>query len=123
MISSERMRKLEVLVLARDVDAVLRYLGFAGCLQLIAEASQPRDLTPDERGIADLNAKVASLCRFLGVDTAPPAGSAPAVLDREKLTTRAQEMLDEAYQCPVDLVAHGIPHRVLGLHADQKEEP
>ena len=42
MISSERMRKLEVLVLARDVDAVLRYLGFAGCLQLIAEASQSR---------------------------------------------------------------------------------
>jgi zinc transport system ATP-binding protein len=33
-----------------------------------------------------------------------------------------QEMLDEAYHCPVDLVAHGIPHRVLGLHADKKED-
>jgi zinc transport system ATP-binding protein len=32
-----------------------------------------------------------------------------------------REMLDAAYHCPVDLVAHGIPHRVLGLHADKKE--
>jgi len=32
-----------------------------------------------------------------------------------------QEMLDEAYHCPVDLIAHGIPHRVLGLHVDKKE--
>jgi zinc transport system ATP-binding protein len=27
-----------------------------------------------------------------------------------------QPMLDAAYACPVDLVAHGIPHRVLGRH-------
>ncbi len=26
------------------------------------------------------------------------------------------EMLDMAYHCPVDLVAHGLPHRVLGDH-------
>jgi V/A-type H+-transporting ATPase subunit I len=96
MIATERMRKLEVLVLARDVDAVLRYLGFAGCLQLIAEASQARDLTPDERGIADLNAKVSSLCRFLGVEAAAPAGTPPPALDREELASRAQQMLDEA---------------------------
>ncbi|HOG16427.1 MAG TPA: ABC transporter ATP-binding protein [Syntrophales bacterium] len=30
-----------------------------------------------------------------------------------------QEMLDDAYHCPVDLVAHGVPHRVLKLHEDQ----
>jgi zinc transport system ATP-binding protein len=30
-----------------------------------------------------------------------------------------QEMLDAAYRCPVDLVAHGVPHRVLCRH----EEP
>ena len=28
------------------------------------------------------------------------------------------EMLDMAYQCPVDLIAHGIPHRVLPHHDD-----
>jgi zinc transport system ATP-binding protein len=26
------------------------------------------------------------------------------------------EMLEAAYQCPVDLIAHGIPHRVLNVH-------
>jgi zinc transport system ATP-binding protein len=30
-----------------------------------------------------------------------------------------QEMLDETYHCPVDLVAHGIPHRVLERHKDK----
>jgi zinc transport system ATP-binding protein len=27
-----------------------------------------------------------------------------------------QEMMDFAYHCPVDLVAHGVPHRVLSRH-------
>jgi len=27
-----------------------------------------------------------------------------------------QEMLEEAYQCPVELIAHGVPHRVLPPH-------
>ena len=26
------------------------------------------------------------------------------------------EMLETAYQCPVDLVAHGLPHRVFPSH-------
>ena len=26
------------------------------------------------------------------------------------------EMLEQAYQCPVDLIAHGVPHRVLADH-------
>jgi len=34
----------------------------------------------------------------------------------------SREMLDEVYHCPVDLVAHGIPHRVLGLHSVKKED-
>ncbi|MBN1662040.1 MAG: ABC transporter ATP-binding protein [Deltaproteobacteria bacterium] len=32
-----------------------------------------------------------------------------------------QEMMDFAYHCPVDLVAHGIPHRVLSRHEHEKE--
>ncbi|MGA1821023.1 MAG: metal ABC transporter ATP-binding protein [Thermoplasmatota archaeon] len=32
----------------------------------------------------------------------------------EPVITR--EMLEESYQCPVDLIAHGIPHRVLAPH-------
>ena len=30
-----------------------------------------------------------------------------------------QEMLNAAYRCPVDLVAHGVPHRVLCRHEDK----
>ena len=26
------------------------------------------------------------------------------------------EMLQQAYQCPIDLIAHGVPHRVLSTH-------
>jgi zinc transport system ATP-binding protein len=29
-----------------------------------------------------------------------------------------REMLDMAYQCPVDLIAHGLPHRVLPTHEE-----
>jgi zinc transport system ATP-binding protein len=29
-----------------------------------------------------------------------------------------QEMIDMAYQCPVDLIAHGLPHRVLPIHKE-----
>jgi zinc transport system ATP-binding protein len=30
-----------------------------------------------------------------------------------------QEMLDKAYHCPVDLIAHGVPHRVFPRHEDR----
>jgi zinc transport system ATP-binding protein len=29
-----------------------------------------------------------------------------------------QEMINMAYQCPVDLIAHGLPHRVLHMHKE-----
>lgn len=32
------------------------------------------------------------------------------------------EMLEAAYQCPVDLIAHGMPHRVLDLHPAEEAE-
>ncbi len=30
-----------------------------------------------------------------------------------------QQMLDSAYQCPVDLIAHGVPHRVFHDHRER----
>ena len=30
-----------------------------------------------------------------------------------------QEMIDTAYECPVDLIAHGLPHRVLPTHKEE----
>ena len=29
-----------------------------------------------------------------------------------------REMMDKVYHCPVELVAHGVPHRVLRDHGD-----
>ncbi|MBN1538758.1 MAG: ABC transporter ATP-binding protein [Candidatus Thermoplasmatota archaeon] len=43
-----------------------------------------------------------------------------ACLNRHLFTNNDQtisaDMLEEAYQCPVDLIAHGVPHRVLRPH-------
>ncbi len=36
--------------------------------------------------------------------------------------TLTPEMLELAYQCPVDLIAHGVPHRVFPEHVAQEEE-
>jgi len=27
-----------------------------------------------------------------------------------------KQMIEETYQCPIDLIAHGVPHRVLDHH-------
>jgi len=32
------------------------------------------------------------------------------------------EMMGTVYGCPVDLIAHGVPHRVLAEHKDGDEE-
>jgi zinc transport system ATP-binding protein len=32
------------------------------------------------------------------------------------------EMMQKTYNCPVELVAHGMPHRVLALHNHQEED-
>jgi len=29
------------------------------------------------------------------------------------------EMLEEAYRCPIDLIAHGVPHRVFARHYEE----
>jgi zinc transport system ATP-binding protein len=31
------------------------------------------------------------------------------------------EMLELAYQCPIDLIAHGVPHRVFAKHGGEHE--
>lgn len=36
--------------------------------------------------------------------------------DRPELT---KDMLEMAYHCPVELIAHGMPHRVLHIHEDE----
>jgi zinc transport system ATP-binding protein len=33
-----------------------------------------------------------------------------------------KDMLQMAYQCPVELIAHGVPHRVLHVHPEEKDD-
>ena len=40
--------------------------------------------------------------------------------DDEKMISR--EMLEKTYSCPVDLIAHGVPHRVLDEHKKNKKK-
>jgi zinc transport system ATP-binding protein len=35
----------------------------------------------------------------------------------------APEMLELAYQCPIDLIAHGVPHRVFPEHVAEEVQP
>jgi zinc transport system ATP-binding protein len=47
-----------------------------------------------------------------------------ACLNRRIFTHETAEitpdMLEGAYRCPVDLIAHGLPHRVLGEHEQEE---
>ena len=94
MLFTEPMKKVEILILKSDLDAVMRYLGFSGCVQLIAEGHEQRELSAEEREIADLRLKVESVARFLGVQGgADGAARAPAP-ERAILRARAQALME-----------------------------
>ena len=95
MLFTERMKKIEMLIMKTDVDAVMRYLGFAGCVQLIAEGHEQRDLSAEEREIGELKLKVESVARFLGIEDNPaphaPVAEAP---DRAQLRARSLSLVE-----------------------------
>jgi V/A-type H+-transporting ATPase subunit I len=101
MLFMEQMKKIELLVLKRDVDEVMRYLGFAGCLQLIAENNEQTEPTPAEREIAELRTKIEALARFLEMPEAPERGQSGVVKSREVLREAAEHIIAET----VNLVA------------------
>ncbi len=59
-------------------------------------------VTHDIGVISSYVTRVACLNRFMFIH------------DDEKMISR--EMLEKTYSCPVDLIAHGVPHRVLDEH-------
>jgi V/A-type H+/Na+-transporting ATPase subunit I len=93
---TERMKKVEIVLFREDTEAALRYLGSAGCLQLIAEERGQRDA--EDRELEAAREKLESLARFLGI-TAAPAGARPAGLDAraraEKLIASSRALLEE----------------------------
>ena len=98
MLFMERMKKIELLVLKRDVDEVMRYLGFAGCLQLIVDRPDQTEPAPSEREIAELRIKVEALARFLDMPQQYAADRVGAVRPREVLTKMAEAIIVETAQ-------------------------
>jgi len=96
MLFTEPMKRVELLVLKTDSDRVMRYLGFAGCLQLIAEAKEGREAAPEDREAADLRLRVQSLARFLGVDGSAASVASATPPDRTALSARAQALVEQA---------------------------
>jgi V/A-type H+/Na+-transporting ATPase subunit I len=93
---TERMKKIEMLIMKKDVDSVMRYLSFAGCLQLIAEGHEQRELSAEEREIVDLKLKVESVARFFGREEEVAAeDSASDAPDRARLRSRALALLED----------------------------
>jgi V/A-type H+/Na+-transporting ATPase subunit I len=93
---TERMKKIELLIMKKDVDSVMRYLGFAGCLQLIAEGHEQRELSAEEREIVDLKLKVESVARFLGREEENHLpGSASEFPDRGQLRSGALSLVED----------------------------
>jgi len=94
MVFMERMKKIELVVLKRDVDTVMRYLGEAGCLQLIGEGGVQTEPTLTERETAELKVKVEAVARFLGLHIGPRerAERPTAVKPREALRAAAERL-------------------------------
>jgi V/A-type H+/Na+-transporting ATPase subunit I len=121
MLFTAPMKRVELAVLKADVDSVVRYLGTAGCLQLITEGREQREASSEEKEIADLQVKVLALSRFLGDDgdagtAAPPQIEAP---DREALSRRAASLLDDARELLE--VEHRLVQRRLELKKAEEE--
>jgi len=99
-----------------------------------ALASQPKMLLLDEptasvdarleesiyKLLTDLNREITILLVTHDIGIISSYVQTVACLNRHLFTNNDQtitkEMLEEAYQCPVDLIAHGVPHRVLPPH-------
>ncbi len=96
MLFTEPMKKIELLMLKSDADSVMRSLGFAGCVQLIAEGHEGSDLPPEAKEAAELRLRLQSLARFLQLNDEPPSTAGSAAPDRVLLARRASVLLEDA---------------------------
>ena len=89
-----------------NVDTESKTLIYDLLRQLNEEGKTIVLVTHDTNIIATYSQSIACLNRQLHYHGAP------------ELTT---EVLEEMYGCPVELIAHGVPHRVLAPHEREKE--
>jgi zinc transport system ATP-binding protein len=70
--------------------------------------------------LQDLNRRVTIILVSHDIGVVSSYVKTIACLNRRLIYHESKEitpdMLEAAYQCPVDLIAHGLPHRVLDLH-------
>jgi zinc transport system ATP-binding protein len=75
--------------------------------------------------LQDLNRQVTIILVSHDIGVVSSYVKTIACLDRRLIYHDSKEitpdMLEAAYHCPVDLIAHGLPHRVLDLHHPQEE--
>jgi V/A-type H+-transporting ATPase subunit I len=83
-------------VLKRDADAVMRSLGFAGCMQLISEGREGGGPGAEEQEMAELKVRLQSFAHFLGMNGDSAAESGSAAPDRHDLSRRAADILETA---------------------------
>ncbi len=110
MILTERMRKVELHVLHRDIDTVLEYLGNSGCLQIdLSSVSAAETHSQEERADTEetqYQARQAEIARalnelrqFLSSSATPPASGpvtvagAEDVTEAELLISRGSELM------------------------------
>ncbi|MGA2642432.1 MAG: hypothetical protein ABSG21_16205, partial [Spirochaetia bacterium] len=90
------MKKVEIMVLRSDADSVMRSLGFAGCVQLIAEAREIGGPGAKEQEAAELKVRLQSLARFLGMSDEGAADAGKDAPNRGLLAQRAARILEAA---------------------------
>jgi V/A-type H+-transporting ATPase subunit I len=94
MLFTQRMKRIELLVGKADLDAVMRYLGLAKCLQIIPEAHEQAEASAEERELAELRTRVQALAGFLGVEPSDRGTGAPTLPKRAELVERAQALFE-----------------------------
>jgi len=142
--SEDKKRALEALEVVAILDLKEKQIGSLSGGQrqrvFIARAlvSKPKILLLDEptasvdhemevsiyNMLADLNKEITILLVTHDVGVISSYVNRIVCLNRDAFThdemLLSKEMLEKSYRCPVDLISHGIPHRVLGEHGNHK---
>ncbi len=102
---------------------IARALATSPRMLLLDEPTASVDAQVEEsiyKLLTDLNAEITIILVTHDIGVISSHVSTVACLNKHMFSNNdrmiTSEMLEEAYQCPVDLIAHGVPHRVLPPH-------